>query len=77
MMIDKQCADVNSGTRIPGVFSVKCRYCGILLVGREQFVGHMFHAHEFRREQLEAAWESITMAQRLGNVRNVREEVIR
>lgn len=39
--------------------SVKCRYCDILLVGREQFIGHMFHTHEFSYEQLRVAWESI------------------
>jgi len=73
MMIDKQ----STATATRTVCSVKCRYCGILLVGREQFIGHMFHAHEFGYEQLEAAWESITRAHRLDSVDNIREGAIR
>jgi hypothetical protein len=38
---------------------VKCRYCEILLVGREQFIGHMIHSHELELEKLELAWKSL------------------
>jgi hypothetical protein len=40
-------------------YSVKCRYCEILLVGREQFIGHMIHSHELELEKLELAWKSL------------------
>jgi hypothetical protein len=39
--------------------SVKCRYCDILLAGKDQFMGHMFHNHELDHERLEVAWKSI------------------
>lgn len=42
--------------------SVKCRFCDILLVGREQFVGHMFHNHGLDCKWLETAWKSIAAA---------------
>jgi hypothetical protein len=40
-------------------YSVKCRYCEILLVRREQFIGHMIHSHELELEKLELAWKSL------------------
>jgi hypothetical protein len=42
--------------------SVKCRFCDVLLVGREQFMGHMFHNHGLDCKWLETAWTSITAA---------------
>jgi len=42
------------------LYSVKCRFCDILLVGREQFIGHMIHSHEMEYERLEAAWQSLS-----------------
>jgi hypothetical protein len=41
-------------------YSVKCRFCDVLLVGREQFIGHMIHSHEMEHERLEAAWQSLS-----------------
>lgn len=38
---------------------IKCRYCDILLAGREQFIGHMIHAHEIGYDALETTWQSI------------------
>lgn len=40
-------------------YSVKCRFCDIMLVGREQFIGHMIHSHEMRHEKLQAVWDSL------------------
>lgn len=40
-------------------YSVKCRFCDIHLVGREQFIGHMIHSHGMEHEKLEAAWQSL------------------
>lgn len=40
-------------------YSVKCRFCDIMLVGREQFIGHMIHSHEMEHEKLEAVWDSL------------------
>jgi hypothetical protein len=39
-------------------YSVKCRYCEILLVEREPFIGHMIHSHELELEKLELTWKS-------------------
>jgi hypothetical protein len=48
--------------------SVKCRYCDILLAGKDQFMGHMLHNHELDYEPLEVAWKSITaMTCRIGS----------
>lgn len=41
-------------------YSVKCRFCDVLLVGREQFIGHMIHSHELEHEKLESVWQSIS-----------------
>lgn len=41
------------------MYSVRCRFCDVLLVGREQFIGHMIHSHEMEHERLEAAWQSL------------------
>ena len=38
---------------------IKCRYCGILLAGREQFIGHMIYTHELDYYALEATWQLI------------------
>ena len=38
---------------------IKCRYCDILLAGREQFIGHMIHAHEMVYDTLETTWQLI------------------
>ncbi len=40
-------------------YSVKCRFCDVLLEGREQFIGHMYHSHEMSYEHLKAAWQSL------------------
>ena len=42
------------------MYSVKCRFCDILLAGREQFIGHMIHSHEMEHERLEAVWDSLS-----------------
>jgi hypothetical protein len=41
-------------------YSIKCRFCDVLLVGREQFIGHMIHSHDMEHERLEAAWQSLS-----------------
>jgi len=45
------------------LLSAKCRYCDILLEGREQFMGHMIHGHELPVGQAEAMWKSLTDVQ--------------
>lgn len=40
---------------------VKCSRCDIILTGREQFVGHMIHSHDFDYEQSEKAWSLIEL----------------
>lgn len=42
--------------------SVKCIYCDIMLVGRDQFIGHMIHGHELGYEQVKRLWSSIGAA---------------
>lgn len=59
------------------VCSVKCRYCDILLVGREQFIGHMLHTHEFSYEQLQTMWESIARAHQIMSVETSRNMIKR
>ena len=41
------------------MISVRCRFCDVLLVGREQFIGHMIHSHELGYAQTEGAWFSL------------------
>jgi hypothetical protein len=41
------------------LYSVKCKYCDILLVGREQFIGHMIHSHEIEYGRLDEIWQSL------------------
>ncbi|AIF85189.1 hypothetical protein NTE_03157 [Candidatus Nitrososphaera evergladensis SR1] len=41
------------------LLSTKCRYCDILLEGREQFLGHMIHGHEMSVGQAETMWKSV------------------
>lgn len=41
-------------------FTVQCRRCDVLLVGREQFIGHMIHSHELPYEKLEENWSLLT-----------------
>lgn len=42
--------------------STKCSRCDIPLAGREQFVGHMIHAHDMSFEQVDAIWKSMLAA---------------
>jgi hypothetical protein len=48
-------------------YSVKCRFCDVLLVGREQFIGHMFHNHEMEYDRLEQTWQSMAAGLCLNN----------
>ena len=41
------------------MISIKCKFCDVLLVGREQFIGHMYHNHEMNYEHLQSAWQSL------------------
>jgi hypothetical protein len=40
-------------------YAIKCAYCGIVLVGRGQFMGHMIHSHELDYSQLEQLWSKM------------------
>ena len=42
--------------------SIKCGKCGILLAGREQFIGHMIHGHDMPFEKADMVWKSMKAA---------------
>lgn len=50
------------------MISVKCRYCDILLEGKEQSIGHMVHSHETSIVQAEAEWKSAVRQELIHNV---------
>jgi len=41
------------------LIALQCRFCDILLTGRDQFLGHMFHNHELEYEKLLDSWNQI------------------
>jgi hypothetical protein len=39
---------------------IKCVYCDIMLLGREQFVGHMIHSHDVILDTAILDWKSLS-----------------
>jgi hypothetical protein len=37
-------------------YSLHCRYCGIVLVGKKQFIVHMIYNHDMDYEELIKLW---------------------
>ena len=50
------------------MISIKCRHCGILLEGNEQFIGHMVHNHEISIMQAETLWKSAVRQELIHNI---------
>jgi hypothetical protein len=38
---------------------ILCKFCDMLLAGRDQFIGHLFHNHDLPYEELDIIWRSI------------------
>ena len=43
-------------------YSIKCKFCSVMLTGRDQFIGHMFHNHDFSYEGLKRTWRTLEEA---------------
>jgi uncharacterized C2H2 Zn-finger protein len=41
------------------LISIKCKYCDIVLRGKKEFIGHMFHSHELNLGDLEKLWRHL------------------
>ncbi|AIC16654.1 hypothetical protein NVIE_023930 [Nitrososphaera viennensis EN76] len=40
-------------------YSANCGFCDLVLVGREQFIGHMIHSHDLQCEQAGRLWRAL------------------
>lgn len=42
--------------------TIRCNYCDILLLGKDQFIGHMIHDHELRYEAVKSLWTNLSLS---------------
>jgi hypothetical protein len=42
--------------------STKCSLCGLMLIGREQFLGHMIHSHDVALDAAIIKWKTLSAA---------------